>query len=245
MPEPSRIIINEWVAKNTNDKVLNLIPKGKIDVMTRFVLTNAIYFNADWENPFEEEKTHDQKFYPGTDSIEVDMMQVESSFAYGEFEDCDVIDLPYKGNRVSMTIILPKIAIDQFCLELDEVKMDAISKGLKKELVLLNFPKFTFDYDVSLGDYLMQLGMKTAFSSNADFSGITRQTLLSISDVLHKAHISVDEKGTEAAAATAVMFIEKNVRLTKKMTVDKPFVFVIKDNQSGAILFIGRINTPK
>ncbi len=247
-PEPSRITINRWVADNTNGKILDLIPQGMIDPNTRFVLTNAIYFNADWETPFEKKSTHSQMFYrSATDSIGVDMMHSDNSFAYGEFEDCKVIELPYKGNRISMTIILPEIAIDQFCIGLDEVKMDVISRGLKTEKVILNLPKFSFDYNVSLEGYLMQLGMKTAFTSDADFSGITKETKLLISKVLHKAYVSVDEKGTEAAAATAVLIRAGAAMPTniKKMTVDKPFVFVIKDNQSGVILFIGKINSPK
>jgi serpin B len=244
-PESSRITINTWVADNTNNKVQNLIPQGLIDGNTKLVLTNAIYFLADWDNQFKKEFTTDQIFYLSPlDSVSVKMMLNEDVYSFGEFDDCKAINLFYKGKRISMTVFVPEIPIDQFCRGLDENKMEVISKGLKNESVLLSLPKFSYTYDVLLKDILVKLGMKTAFSTLADFSGISNESNLSVSEVIHKAFINVDEKGTEAAAATAVIMQDSAAPISKRMNVNKPFVFVIRDNQTGTVLFIGKVVNP-
>jgi serpin B len=245
--EKSRLAINDWVSKQTEGCIKDLIPPGAIDALTRLVLTNAIYFNAAWKNPFDEDMTADGPFYLlDGGQVSVPMMKQTESFGYTEGEGYQAVELPYDGGELSMVVFLPEAGkLEAFEEGLQSQQVDAIISDLRHIEVTLTMPKFEFDSKFSLKDTLAEMGMPIAFSSAADFSGMTGNRELSISDVMHKAFVAVDEAGTEAAAATAVI-----VGLTAvpeplvEVTVDRPFIFLIRDIETGAILFVGRVLNP-
>ena len=247
-PDQSRITINEWVSDQTEGRIEDLIPQGAIDALTRLVLTNAIYFNAAWKYPFNEEATSDGLFYlldGGT--ITIPMMRLTESLGYTSGDGYQVVELPYDGNELSMVILLPDSGeFKDFEESLNYRKVDGIISDVKGSQVSLQMPKFEFESEFSLKSALAAMGMPVAFSANADFSGMTGSKDLSIDEVIHKAFVSVDEAGTEAAAATAVI-----MKLTAapeepiEVTVNRPFIFLIRDIETGAILFIGRVLNPE
>jgi serpin B len=246
-PEESRITINDWVSKQTEGKIEDLIPQGTIDSLTRLILTNAIYFNAAWANPFQEEATRDGPFtlLDGTE-VSVPMMHQTESFGYAEGGDYQAVELPYDGREMSMVIVLPEEGEFQaFENSLDAGRVEAIIEQLDQRQVALAMPTFEFDAEFFLKQALAALGMPAAFSDKADFSGMTGDRALFISDVLHKAFVSVDEEGTEAAAATAVvMKLLAAPEEPVEVTLDHPFLFLIRDIQTGTILFVGRVVDP-
>jgi len=247
--EPTRREINQWVSQQTEEKIQDLIPAGALDAMTRLVLVNAIYFKADWETQFDPAATSDAPFYRLDGSqIAVPMMSAElSGVLYGRGDNYQAIELPYQGGTAVMDVIVPDAG--QFAAltaDLNLEKLNRILGTLQPETVQLRLPKFKFTRDFDLGSTLSALGMKDAFDpSLADFSGMDGERDLYIGKVLHKAFVAVDEKGTEAAAATAVV-----MRLTAilpagvEMTVDRPFIFLIRDLASGQILFLGQVLNP-
>jgi serpin B len=245
-PEESRVIINDWVAEQTEDRIENLIPQGLINTMTRLVLTNAIYFNAAWEYPFEEDYTSDGVFHPLDGSeVTVPMMHQTESFGYTEGDGYQAVELPYDGGELSMVILLPAPGqFETFEEALDFEQANAIINALGRKEVVLTMPKFEFESEFSLGETLAALGMPVAFSGNADFSGMTGTRDLYIADVVHKAFVSVDEAGTEAAAATAVVMEMSAMPETVEVTIDRPFIFLIRDIETGAILVVGRTLNP-
>ena len=245
--EKSRLTINDWVSDQTEGRIEDLIPQGAIDALTRLVLTNAIYFNAAWENPFDKKMTADGPFYllDGGQVI-VPMMKQTESFSYTEGEGYQAVELLYDGDELSMVIFLPEAGqFEAFAEGLQAQQVDAIINDLQDTRVTLTMPRFEFDSEFSLKDTLAGMGMPIAFSGDADFSGMTGNQELSISDVVHKAFVAVDEAGTEAAAATSVI-----IKLTAvpeppvEVTIDRPFIFLIRDIETGAILFIGRVMNP-
>jgi serpin B len=245
--EKSRLTINDWVSDQTEGRIEDLIPQGAIDALTRLVLTNAIYFNAAWEYPFDEDTTADGPFYLlDGGQITVPMMKQAESFGYTEGEEYQAVELRYDGGELSMVILLPEAGeFEAFEEGLQAEQVDAIISGLQPTEVTLTMPQFEFDSEFSLKDTLAGMGMPIAFSSDADFSGMTGNPELSISDVVHKAFVAVDEAGTEAAAATAV--IMKNTAVPEapvEVTMDRPFIFLIRDIETGAIIFIGRVMNP-
>jgi serpin B len=247
-PEGSRVTINDWVSDQTNERIQDLLPPGTISSDTRLVLTNAIYFNAPWLKPFEHERTDIGSFtlLSGA-STEVPMMHQEETFAYGEWENGAAVELLYNGGELSMVVLVPNHGMfEAFEQTLDLAKYEEIVASLETRQVNLRLPRFEFTYDVSLVDPLTALGMTDAFDSGAaDFSGIDGMRSLFISDVLHKAFVSLDEEGTEAAAATAVVFeftLYPGPPVT--LTIDRPFLFVIRDIPTGTILFVGRVVHP-
>jgi len=251
-PDPSRRTINAWVANNTQGKITDLIPSGAIDSSTRLVLANALYFKAKWMAPFDRNATSNQVFHLLDGSqVTVPMMEQVTHLSYAEGTGYQVVDLPYAGGQVSMVILLPRAG-----------QLDALEKGLAAGAITptlqslgtakvdLTLPKFKYGSSFSLGQTLQGMGMRDAFSpSAADFSGMDgHQHDLFISDVIHKALVAVDEDGTEAAAATAVAMssalaaapIEKIVQFK----ADHPFIYVIRDDPTGTILFLGRVEDP-
>jgi len=246
-PEEARVAINEWVSEKTEGKIEELIPKNVIGSLTRLVLTNAIYFNAAWAEPFEEDRTQDGTFHllDGSE-VTVPMMRQTTSFGYAQGEGYRAVELPYDGRELSMVILLPEAGgFESFEGSLDAERMAAVVEDLGYEQVNLTMPKFEFDAGFSLNDALVAMGMEDAFSGEADFSGMTGDRSLHISDVIHKAFVSVDEKGTEAAAATAVVMAESAAPAQPvEVTVDRPFIFTIRDIETGAVLFVGRVVDP-
>jgi serpin B len=248
-PEKARQIINDWVYEKTEEKIKDLIPKGVILPDTRLVLTNAIYFNADWRYPFQESDTHDGDFYlmDGT-VVSVPLMSQTESFRYGEGEGYQAIALPYVGGEMEMVIILPSEGrFDDFERSLNVEKLNGILNSMPTTEVWLTMPKFEFESDFSLSEILIEMGMPSAFGAGAgtDFSGMDGTLNLVIKDVLHKAFVSVDEEGTEAAAATAVIMVEMAaVADATEMTIDRPFIFMIREKGTNSLLFLGRVMNP-
>jgi serpin B len=247
-PEKSRATINDWVSKQTEGRITDLIPPGAISELTRLVLTNAIYFNAAWKYPFDKDMTANGPFYllDGGQKI-VPMMKQTESFGYTEGEGYQAVELPYDGDELSMVILLPASGnFEAFEEGLQAQQVDAIINDLQNTQVTLTMPQFKFDSEFSLKDTLAGMGMRDAFSpDDADFSGMTGNPELFISDVVHKAFVAVDEAGTEAAAATAVIVGATAIpEHPVEVTIDHPFIFLIRDIQTGTILFVGRVLNP-
>jgi serpin B len=247
--EQSRITINDWISDQTEGRIEDLIPQGAIDALTRLVLTNAIYFNAAWAYPFDEEMTADSPFYllDGGQVI-VPMMKQTESFGYAEGEGYQAVELPYDGDELSMVILLPESGnFEVFEEGLQVQQVSDIISSLQPTEVALTMPQIEFDSEFSLKDTLAGMGMRDAFSpDDADFSGMTGNPELFISDVIHKAFVAVDEAGTEAAAATAVIVGATAIpeESPVEVTIDRPFIFLIRDIETGAILFVGRVLNP-
>ncbi|WP_299453976.1 serpin family protein [uncultured Microscilla sp.] len=252
-PEKSRLIINKWVEDKTQDKIKNLIPKGIINKATRMVLTNAIYFKGQWKYKFKKSQTRKMDFIAGKQKLGgIKFMQMQRKFRYAENEQLQVIELPYAKNKVSMVVLLPKDVngIAQLEASLTAERYQKLIDRLFYTQVKLSLPKFKMTLDVKLKNVLKKMGMKAAFSNGADFSGMTGNKSLKISEVVHKAFVEVNEKGTEAAAATAVVVRAKTASARRPVTpkvfrADHPFIFMIKDNTTGSILFMGKITNPK
>ncbi|MBT9164007.1 MAG: hypothetical protein DDT24_00934 [Chloroflexi bacterium] len=232
----------------TEGRIEDLIPQGVIDVLTRLVLTNAIYFNAAWQHPFIEAMTEDGLFYlVDGGEVTVPMMRQTESFGYAEGEGYQAVELLYDGGELSMMILLPQAGdFRAFEEALDAQAVDEIIERLERRQVALSMPRFEFDSRFSLRATLAAMGMPAAFSAEgADFSGMTGNRELFIHDVIHKAFVSVDEAGTEAAAATAVVVgIVAMPPEPVEVTVDRPFIFLIRDIETGTILFVGRVLNP-
>jgi serpin B len=248
--EKARQIINDWVYQKTEEKIEDLIPKGVIDPTTRLVLTNAIYFNADWKFPFIESDTYDGDFHlmDGT-VVPVPLMSQTENFQYGEGEGYQAVALPYAGDEMEMVIILPSEGrYEDFEKSLTVEKVNEILNGMQDTEVSLTLPKFKFESDFSLSDILIEMGMPSAFGvgSGTDFSGMDGTLNLVISEVVHKAFVSVDEEGTEAAAATAAIIAEMSaIADFTEMRIDRPFIFMIRDTGTNCLLFLGRVMNPE
>ncbi len=246
-PEESRVTINDWVEEQTEDRIKDLIPQGAIDAITRLVLTNAIYFNAAWAYPFEEEMTDEGTFnlLDGGD-VTVPMMNQTESFGYVDGDGYQAVEMPYDGMELSMVILLPDT--DEFEAVESSINSQLIAgivDDIEYKEVALTMPKFEFESDFSLVNTLAAMGMPIAFSSAADFSGMTGARDLTIGEIIHKSFVSVDEAGTEAAAATAVLMeLTAMPELPVEVTIDRPFIFMIRDLQTDAILFVGRVMDP-
>ncbi len=246
-PEKARQAINDWVAQQTAQKIKDLIPQGAITPLSRLVLTNAIYFNSPWLSPFNESATKDGSFTNlDGKQVTVPMMNTQHTFGYFQGSGYQAVELPYSGDKLSMLVLVPDSG--QFAAvekSLSPALLDTVRQGLQGSEVTLSMPKFKYESSTSLGDILKKMGMSDAFDpTKADLSGMDGTRSLFISDVLHKAYVSVDEKGTEAAAATAVV-VGTTAMPTEVVTlkIDRPFIFLIQDVQSGSILFMGRVAT--
>jgi serpin B len=240
-------IINAWVDDKTQGKIEEII--DQIDPLVVMFLINAIYFKGTWTYEFDEELTQDDLFTTAEGSqVSCRMMKQESEFMYFETEDFQAVDLPYGDGKFSMTILLPKsgVHVDALVDRLTPEKWTSWTGSFSKTEGIVQLPKFRIEYEKSLVDVLTAMGMGVAFNAGqADFSRINSIEQLFISEVLHKTFVDVDEKGTEAAAVTVVV-----VELTGVggsgfvMRVDRPFVFVIRERQSNALCFMGKIVEP-
>jgi serpin B len=245
-PEASRQTINEWVSDQTEKKIQDLLAQGAITPETRLVLTNAIYFNALWLFEFSESQTRAADFHLlEGDTVTVEMMHQMGLFAYARGEGYQAVELPYRGSKMSMLVILPDEGFfESFERSLDGARIRQILAELSHTGMTLDMPRFEYESSLSLAEVLMVMGMPAAFGPDADFSGIDGGRSLFISDVVHKAFVSVDEEGTEAAAATAVVMPTGAPLSEIELTLDRPFIFTIMDRASGAILFVGRVLDP-
>ena len=255
--EAARIEINDWVAEQTAQRIKDLIPPDVLDEMTRLVLVNAIYFLGDWETQFEETDTVDAEFYLSPNqTCTTNMMQITGNFEYGEFDDLQILELPYKSDEIesgsdfAMSIILPR-AVDG--IEKIESDLSAVViklSSLRRNQVAVRLPTFTMESAYSLTEPFQELGMNKPFRAEAaDFSGVSENSDgLSIADVVHKAYVKVNESGTEAAAATAVTLSLRGgfsePETAKEFNADHPFIFMIRDRSTEQIHFVGRVCTP-
>jgi serpin B len=250
--EEARLTINDWVEEQTEDKIKDLIPAGVINPLTRLILTNAIYFKGDWLQEFDQGQTMEWDFKVSENEVvRAKMMQridEEAEFNYFENEQLQILELPYQGEELSMLVFLPQENdIDVLGNILTTGKIEEWEQSLKKQRVKVYLPKFKFETKYFMKEDLSDLGMPSVFSGLADFSGMTGQRDLSISQVIHQAFIDVNEEGTEAAAATAVVMEQSIARPKPKIPVfraDHPFVFMIQQKDSGNILFLGRVMNP-
>ncbi len=249
--EAAREDINSWVAAQTNQKIQELIPQGVLHELTRLVLTNAIYFQGKWASEFSKDETQEDAFWVSSACKKMaPLMYQEHAFHYGENDDVQVIQMPYQGEDLSMAILLPKVRDGLAAIEasLTPEHLRAWLNLTARRDVKVYLPRFTQTSRFSLSSVLQAMGMKKAFSSReADFSGIEPGKSLSITDVLHKAFVEVNEEGTEAAAATGVVVGVTSVMEPQPVPVfraDHPFLFLIRDKRSGSILFMGRMMDP-
>lgn len=250
-PEEARVTINNWVEEKTKEKIKDLIPQGAIDPMTRLVLTNAIYFKGTWVLEFDEELTKKEDFQTPSGTVQADMMRntgEKAEFNYAETNSLQILEMPYEGENVSMLILLPKGDINSLEESLTTKKLEEWKKSLEEQRVKVYLPKFETETKYFMAKDLEEMGMPSAFGGGADFSGMDGTKLLYISEVIHQAYVKVDEEGTEAAAATAVIMKEMAAPGPRPeipvFRADHPFIFIIQQKDTGNILFMGKINDP-
>lgn len=247
-PNQERVTINNWVGDQTEDKINDLLPDGSLTTDTRMVLVNAIYFKADWLDQFDADHTGDFPFnlLDGT-QVHARMMGQGMSIPYMQGNGYAAVELPYAGEPAAMDIIVPDAGrFEEIESALTGAVFNEIIGNMNQTNLMLNLPKFKFESPFSLSSALNQLGMVNAFDSDlADFSGMTGKQDLFIGNVIHKAFVAVDEEGTEAAAATAIIMEGVTaIRYEVNLLIDRPFIFIIRDTVNGQILFIGRVLNP-
>ncbi|MBN2459800.1 serpin family protein [Candidatus Woesearchaeota archaeon] len=248
--EKSRVIINDWVEEQTQDKIKDIIPEGAITYLTRLVLSNAIYFKGTWVKEFEKKDTRDAQFRVSPDkTVTVKMMvrdDKEAKFSYAEADELQILEMLYKGEELSMLVLLPKEPDYDLSSIESILTADKLSqwRGLLSERQIdVYMPKFTFETKYSMVDTFKEMGMPSAFT-NADFSGMDGSRKLVITDVFHQAFVDVNEEGTEAAAATVIIMGETSAGPFNQFRADHPFIFIIQQRETGNILFIGRVMDP-
>ncbi|MBN1485662.1 MAG: serpin family protein [Chloroflexia bacterium] len=245
--EEARRIINQWVSQQTEQRIEELLPPNSIDGETALVLTNAIYFKASWKYPFTEDNTQEGAFFLLDGSqVTIPLMEQVAELAYAERPGLQAVELPYAGDELSMVVMLPEQGtFEAFARGLEAGELTSLLQELQPASVRLTMPRFRFDSELKLKDALLGLGMVDAFGGEADFSGIDGTKELFIEQIYHQAFVAVDEAGTEAAAATAVVMARKSgPAVEQEIRVDRPFLFLIRDRESGAILFLGHVLNP-
>ena len=242
--------INQWVESQTNGKIKDLIPPGSLNALTRLVLTNAVYFKGDWVQPFQKRNTQEEDFtVSAQEKVKVPLMHQQTKMGYVGEKTFQVLELPYAGRELSMVVLLPKKAdgLPQLEKAITVDKLSSLMSKLNVREVNAYLPKFKLETSFGLNPTLEAMGMKRAFSREADFSGISSAEALYISAVLHKAYVDVNEEGTEAAAATGVLMKGHAARRPQPVPVfraDHPFLFLIRDTREGSVLFMGRLTNP-
>ena len=249
--QQARETINRWVLDQTRGRIADLIPQGMLNAQDRLVLTNAIFFQGGWQHEFEPSATKPAPFHVSPDvTVETPMMFQQESFSYTEDAIAQVVSLPYRGHDVSMLVVLPKGRDELKKLEdqLTEARLSGWLQSLTADRpVRLHLPRFQLASLFQLADMLEAMGMTTAFKDSADFLAMSKSESLKILQVIHQANVDVDEKGTEAAAATAVVMAPTASPFAPEpkqpvvFRADHPFLFLIRENRSGVILFLGRV----
>lgn len=245
--EEARKMINTWVEDKTAQKIKNLIPEGILDELTRLVLVNAIYFKGSWLSQFKVEATRDADFTLADGSKKTVKMMVQNQrVPYLDAGDFQAVRLPYKGERLSMVVLLPAAGKDlhEFAAGMTAERFTTIINDMAESKLDLYLPRFKVETGASLKPVLEKLGMAVAFTDSADFSEMTAKNDLKITAVIHKAFVQVNEEGTEAAAATAVVVGIKSISMPLEFRADHPFLFAIVDNPTGAVLFLGNLMEP-
>jgi serpin B len=250
-PETARRQINDWVSDRTRRLIRDIVPPGTITPDTRLVLANAIYFKATWQEKFDPDLTRPAPFHLLDGSqVQVDMMHFGhgTGLSYAAGDGWQAVCLPYKGGLNEMLILLPDEGrFDEFAAGLTGERVDQIAASLQYNSVILVMPKFEFESPLGLSALLAGMGMPDAFDPDAaDFSGIDGARDLYIGEALHKAFVAVDEKGTEAAAATVILMMAASAPVSEiRLTIDRPFLFFIRDVPSGTVLFMGQLLDPR
>jgi serpin B len=248
--EVARKSINNWVSDQTKDKINDLLPQGVIKPSTKMVLVNAIYFKADWLVKFDPDSTKDASFHllDGSETQVEMMSETIYGLPYTQGNGFQAIELAYQGGSAAMEIIIPDEGnFMPFESSLDAVRLSEILGSMQSTSVHLGLPKLDYTSEFKLSDQLKQMGMPDAFDRDlADFTGMTGGRDVFIDNVIYKAFIAVDEKGTEAAAATAIIMAPTSAGPMEGITlvIDRPFIFIIRDIPNGQILFIGRVLDP-
>jgi serpin B len=250
-PDQARLTINAWIEKETRDKIKDMLAPGLITPDTRLVLTNAVYFKGAWSHAFVKQATRDETFWRhGREAISVSLMHQKHSYRYAEAPGVQILELPYRKHS-ALVVVLPRDRGGLGDLEksLTTEGIDQWLGKMKTTEVDLWLPRFKVTASTKLNERLSQLGMSLAFSDDADFSGISNKEGLKISDVVHKAYVDINEEGTEAAASTAVMITPAMARMDPHPPVvfraDHPFIFMIRDQDTASILFLGRLTDPR
>ncbi len=246
-PEPSRQAINGWVARETEDRIRELLPQDAIRTDTLAVLVNAIYFNAAWAKPFDPALTRDREFalLDGAHISVPTMSSGDLSVRAAQVENVEVVELPYDGGELSMLLLVPPAGeLATFEQELTPARLQEYVAALLGEHLALSLPRFEVRTSLQLKPPLTALGLGIAFGDGADFSRISSEVDLLVSDVVHQAFVKVNEAGTEAAAATAVIIVPTSLPTIRTVAIDRPFVFVIRDHATGALVFMGRVARP-
>jgi serpin B len=248
-PEAARAEINRVIAAQTKDKITGLLPPGTVGTLTRLILANAVYLKAAWAQPFPEGATADAPFYPeGRDrpALTVRMMRLTASLAYLRGDGYQAVLLPYRDIGLAMAVLLPDGPMAALRPKVAAAGLGGLLAGAARHRVTLSLPKFRLEAAFELIPVLRQLGVTEAFGDHADFGGITDIEPLRIGAVAHKAYVDVDEQGTEAAAATAVVAVALSAFVTPPiaLTVDRPFLFAIVDTATGLPLFLGQVSRP-
>lgn len=258
-PEGARTTINDQVAADTKDRIKDLLPEGCIDGDSRMVLTSAIHFKGDWKRAFDKNMTYPETFFsPGGDSKQVDFMHQTADCKHARInfdgsspdrwsneQDAQLIELPYKDDKFSMVAIVPgpNKSLADIESQLSAAKLDEWTSKMNEEEVEVSLPKFKVETDLSLKSSLQKLGMDRMFD-NADLTGISGEADLTVTDVFHKAFVNVDEVGTEFAAATGAVIGLESMSYTPQFKADKPFMYMVRDNETGTILCTGRVTDP-
>jgi serpin B len=247
--EATRRTINAWVAKETQEKIKDLLKPGILDTNTRLVLTNAIYFKGDWEQQFKKGLTRVEPFHLSAGKeVKAPLMHQTADFRFLDGGSFQALELPYKGKQLSMVVLLPKKVDGLAELEknLTAARLTQWLGKLHEQEVIVTLPKFKATSEFSLGDTLSAMGMPLAFTPGmADFSGMNGSRNLFIQAVVHKAFVDVNEQGTEAAASTGVAVGLASAPIRTEFRADHPFVYLIRDTHSGSILFLGRMANPQ
>ncbi len=248
--EAARAEINKWTAARTQQKIRELFPADSLTALTRLVLVNAVYFKGLWAAPFKKDMTFEADFTKtGGEKVKAKMMTAPGTreAEYAETGDYQALRLPYKGGGLAMLLLLPREGKTTADLEkgLDAARLAQIRGGLAREKVRVFLPKFSFSSGFKLNDALAGLGMPTAFTDKADFSGMDGSKGLYIQSAVHKAFVEVSEEGTEAAAATGVGMGLKSMPMDLLVfRANRPFLFFIEEPKSGLLLFMGRLENP-
>ena len=248
-PESARGVINAWVEEQTEDKILDLLGAGALTPDTRLVLVNAVYFLGTWQKPFPVDATVDRPFHRSAGGdVDVPFMHVTGRFGYAEADRVQVLSLPYKGGGLDMVLVLPAAGTPLADIEddLDAAMFAGWLAAPQATEVQVALPRLHLETSFDLAVTLRAMGMGLAFSGSADFTGMAAAGGLAIDEVVHKAFLEVDEKGTEAAAATAVIMKTTSVspQRPRVFTADRPFVLAIRHRETGAVLFLGRVADP-
>jgi serpin B len=248
--EGARGEINRWTEQHTKDKIKDLLPAGSLNAQTRLVLTSAIYFYGKWQDPFTSRTQSAPFTLQSGATMEANFMNQTAHFNYTETLSSQLLEMRYAGTGIAFDVLLPKTSSDLADLErsLTSDNLTAWLGSLTSRNVRVALPKFRVESEFSLSKALSAMGMRAAFTNNADFSGIDGRGKLAISEVVHKAFVDVSEQGTEAAAATGITMGPTSMRAPEQTVVfraDHPFLFIIRDTRSGVFLFVGRLTNPK